>query len=81
MAAGRILPFSAYVASRFAGLVELGEILNINKSTLLNMQELELQDGVKVIPANQIVLPTGIADMSQRIFAVYADVETFAKRK
>ncbi|WP_419148722.1 hypothetical protein [Pseudoalteromonas 'SMAR'] len=61
--------------------VELGEILNINKSTLLNMQELELQDGIKVIPANQIVLPTGIADMSQRIFAVYADVETFAQEK
>ena len=61
--------------------VELGEILSINKSTLLNMQELELQDGVKVIPANQIVLPTGIADMSQRIFAIYADVETFAQEK
>lgn len=59
--------------------VELGEIISINKSTLLDMQELELQDGTKVISANQIVLPTGVADMSQRIFAVYAHVETFAQ--
>ncbi|MBD1581576.1 hypothetical protein [Pseudoalteromonas sp. S16_S37] len=61
--------------------VELGEIININKSTLLNMQELELQDGIKVIPANQIVLPKDITDMSQRIFAVYAHVETFAQEE
>lgn len=59
--------------------VELGELLSINKSSLLSMQELELQGGIKVIPANQIVLPTGVADMSQRIFAVYAHVETFAQ--
>ncbi|OHU89222.1 MULTISPECIES: hypothetical protein [Pseudoalteromonas] len=59
--------------------IELGELLKINKSTLLEMQELELQDGIKVIPANQIVLPTDVADMSKRIFAVYAHIETFAQ--
>ncbi|CAM4420673.1 hypothetical protein [Pseudoalteromonas ostreae] len=59
--------------------VELGEILSINKSTLLNMQELELQGGVKVIPASQITLPKGIEDMSKRILAIYAHIDTFAK--
>ena len=58
--------------------VELGEILNINKSTLLNMQELELQDGVKVIPASKIKLPTGVKDMGERILAIYAHIDTFA---
>ncbi|MFK3862026.1 SAM-dependent methyltransferase [Pseudoalteromonas rhizosphaerae] len=59
--------------------VELGEILRINKSTLLNMQELELQDGVKVIPARQIKLPTGVKDMGKRILAIYAHIDTFAE--
>ncbi|MBB1396733.1 hypothetical protein [Pseudoalteromonas sp. SG44-8] len=58
--------------------VELGEILSINKSTLLNMQELELQDGVKVIPANQIMLPNDIQDMNKRILVIYAHINTFA---
>ena len=58
--------------------VELGEILSINKSTLLKMQELELQDGVKVIPANQITLPSDIQDMNKRIFAIYTHINTFA---
>ncbi|WP_440055529.1 hypothetical protein ACSLBF_05140 [Pseudoalteromonas sp. T1lg65] len=59
--------------------VELGEILSINKSSLLDMGEVELADGIKVIPANQIVLPTGIADMDQRILAIYAHIETFSQ--
>jgi len=58
--------------------VELGEILSINKSTLLNMQELELQDGVKVIPANQITLPSNIQDMNKRVLAIYTHINTFA---
>ncbi|CAH9059199.1 hypothetical protein PSECIP111854_02358 [Pseudoalteromonas sp. CIP111854] len=58
--------------------VELGEILSINKSTLLNMQELELQDGVKVIPASKIKLPSGVKDMGKRILAIYAHIDTFA---
>lgn len=61
--------------------VELGEILKINKSTLLEMHELELEGGIKVIPANQIVLPKGVEDMSKRIFAVYAHIETFAQEE
>ncbi|UJX27912.1 hypothetical protein L3Q70_18465 (plasmid) [Pseudoalteromonas sp. CF6-2] len=61
--------------------VELGEILKINKSTLLEMQELKLEGGIKVIPANQIVLPKGVEDMSKRIFAVYAHIETFAQEE
>ncbi|TMP71470.1 hypothetical protein CWB76_06340 [Pseudoalteromonas sp. S1609] len=59
--------------------IELGEILKLNKTTLLNMQELELQNNIKVIPANQITLPTNVEDMSQRILAIYADIETFAQ--
>ncbi|NOU52354.1 hypothetical protein HG263_17675 [Pseudoalteromonas sp. JBTF-M23] len=59
--------------------VELGEILSINKSTLLNMQTLELQEGIKVIPANQITLPAGIEDMDKRILAIYAQIDTFAE--
>ncbi|WP_105167634.1 hypothetical protein [Pseudoalteromonas sp. T1lg23B] len=59
--------------------VELGEILRINKSTLLAMDELELQDGVRVISANQIVLPTDVDDMSKRILAIYAHIDTFAE--
>ncbi|CAM4020975.1 hypothetical protein [Pseudoalteromonas byunsanensis] len=59
--------------------VELGEILTINKSTLLEMQELELQDGIKVIPASQITLPNDVDDMNERILAIYAHIDTFAQ--
>ncbi|MCE0557891.1 hypothetical protein [Motilimonas sp. E26] len=59
--------------------VELGELMSINKSTLFNMQELELQDGVKVIPASQVTLPVGVDDMDKRILAVYAHIDTFAQ--
>ncbi|WP_434340136.1 hypothetical protein [Motilimonas cestriensis] len=59
--------------------IELGELMSINKSTLLNMQELELQDGVKVIPASQVTLPVGVDDMDKRILAVYAHIDTFAQ--
>lgn len=59
--------------------IELGEIMKINKSTLLGLEEVELEGGVKVVPANQVVLPVGVTDMSKRIFAVYAQIETFAQ--
>jgi predicted SAM-dependent methyltransferase len=59
--------------------VELGEILSINKSSLLSMHVLELQDSIKVIPANQITLPTDIDDMHERFLAIYAHIDTFAQ--
>lgn len=60
-----------------ADRVELGEILKVSKSTLLAMKEIELDDGIKVVEANTVLLPTGIQDMKNRIFAMYARVETF----
>ncbi|WP_197707195.1 hypothetical protein [Pseudoalteromonas piscicida] len=58
--------------------IELGELLLIDKSSLLNMQELELADGIKVVAGNLITIPKDVADMGKRILAIYADVETFA---
>ena len=60
-----------------ADRVELGELMKIDKSSLLNMQEIELENSVKVVAANKVVLPTGIADMSERILAVYTQINTF----
>ncbi|MFY8297655.1 hypothetical protein AAEU28_02445 [Pseudoalteromonas sp. SS15] len=59
--------------------VELGEILSINKSSLLNMPILELEDGVNVVPANKVTLPDGVEDMSERFLAIYAHIDTFAE--
>ncbi|UXI03217.1 hypothetical protein [Photobacterium sp. TY1-4] len=61
-----------------ADRVELGEIFKITKSSLLGMAEIELQSGVKVIRANQVKIPSGVADMKDRILAIYAHIETFA---
>ncbi|WP_052713265.1 hypothetical protein [Pseudoalteromonas rubra] len=57
--------------------VELGELMRIDKSALLQMQELALEDGVRVVAANTITLPTGVEDMPERILAVYAQITTF----
>lgn len=61
-----------------ADRIELGEIFKITKSSLLGMAEIELQSGVKVVKANKIALPTGVADMKDRILAIYAHIETYA---
>lgn len=59
--------------------VELGEILSINKSSLLNMPILELEDGVNVVPANKVTLPVGVEDMPERFLTIYAHIDTFAE--
>ncbi|MCG7534317.1 hypothetical protein [Pseudoalteromonas sp. OOF1S-7] len=61
--------------------VELGELLHIDKSSLLKMEEITLADEAKVIPANQIILPTDVHDMSKRILAIYAHITTFAEEQ
>lgn len=60
-----------------ADRVELGELMQIDKSSLLQMQEIELENNVKVVAANKVTLPTGIANMSERILVVYTQINTF----
>ncbi|MEC4090830.1 hypothetical protein [Pseudoalteromonas rubra] len=57
--------------------VELGELMRIDKSALLEMTEIELDDDIRVVAANTITIPTGVEDMSTRILAVYAQINTF----
>lgn len=57
--------------------VELGELMRIDKSALLEMTEIELEDDIKVVAANAVTIPTGVEDMSTRILAVYAQINTF----
>lgn len=57
--------------------LELGELMLINKSTLLKMEEIELEDNTRVVTANKIRLPSGVKDMSNRLFSVYAQINTF----
>ncbi|WP_339144976.1 hypothetical protein [Pseudoalteromonas galatheae] len=58
--------------------IELGELLRIDKSSLLKMQEVELANGIKVVAGNLITIPKGVVDMGERVLAIYANVETFA---
>ncbi|QPB85529.1 hypothetical protein CWC22_021195 [Pseudoalteromonas rubra] len=59
--------------------VELGELMRIDKSALLEMTEIELDDDIRVVAANTITIPTGVEDMSTRILAVYAQINTFGE--
>lgn len=60
-----------------ANRVELGEILKINKTSLLKAQVFELDGGMKMLEANTIQLPQGVTDMAKRILAIYTQVDTF----
>ncbi|MCO7188987.1 MULTISPECIES: hypothetical protein [unclassified Pseudoalteromonas] len=57
--------------------IELGELMRIDKSVLLKMEEIELEDDIRVVAANRVTLPTGFEDMPARILAVYAQINTF----
>ncbi|AZZ95640.1 hypothetical protein [Pseudoalteromonas sp. R3] len=59
--------------------VELGELMRIDKSALLEMTEIELEDDIRVVAANTITIPTGVEDMSTRILAIYAQINTFGE--
>lgn len=58
--------------------VELGELLSINKSSLLQMKEFVLEEGIQVIEGNTVEIPTGVFDMASRILAIYAHIEVFS---
>ncbi|WP_432451969.1 hypothetical protein ACRRS0_13065 [Agarivorans sp. QJM3NY_29] len=62
-----------------ADRIELGEIFRVNKSSLLKAQPIALDGGIKVLTANQLTIPKGIEDMSQRIMAIYAHVHTYGQ--
>ncbi|CDT99656.1 conserved hypothetical protein [Vibrio coralliirubri] len=58
--------------------VELGEIFQINRSSLLALEEVTLPSQVKMVKANRISLPVGIEDMKDRILAVYATLNVYS---
>ncbi|MGF1751853.1 hypothetical protein [Vibrio cionasavignyae] len=58
--------------------VELGEIFQISKSSLLALEEVMLPSQIKMVRANCISLPTGIEDMKDRILAIYATLKVYS---
>ncbi|GMQ49583.1 hypothetical protein [Vibrio sp. 10N] len=58
--------------------IDLGVVLTINQSTLLAAETITLPSGIEVVPGSEVLMPKGIADMSERLLTLYTSVHVHA---
>ncbi len=59
--------------------IDLGEILEVSKATLDKMQVLPLGDSIEMVECNQIVIPKGIPDISEKTLLITAVATVFGE--